>query len=134
MTFPPSKRLSSERRGTAGARLFTMQELTCEGLDAWALEKPGRAVVVVQLLVGEVEAGVDAAVLLRDLHIVKIRGGSHGGGQRGGRAGGRQSASSGKNVGGWIIASKRRLMSETNRKKRLNHTVWDKLEIILTFI
>lgn len=61
-----------------------MLALTCQGFDARALEQPGRAVVVVQVLV-EVEAGVDAAVLLRDLHIVKVCGGSHGGGQRGER-------------------------------------------------
>lgn len=69
-----------------------MQTLTCEGLDARALEQPGGAVVIVQFLVGDVEAGVDAAVLLRDLHVVKVcgggRGGSHGGSQRGGQAGG----------------------------------------------
>lgn len=35
------------------------------------------------------------AVLLRDLRIVKVCGGSHGGSQRGKRARGRQSASSG---------------------------------------
>lgn len=68
--------------------------LTCEGLDAGALKQPGGAVVVVQLLVQQVEAGVDVAVLLRDLRIVEVRGGSHGGGQRGGRGRGRRSASS----------------------------------------
>lgn len=68
--------------------------LTCEGLDARALKQPGGAVVVVQLLVQQVEAGVDVAVLLRDLRIVEVRGGSHGGGQRGGQGRGRRSASS----------------------------------------
>lgn len=68
--------------------------LTCEGLDARALKQPGGAVVVVQLLVQQVEAGVDVAVLLRDLRIVEVRGGRHGGGQRGGRGRGRRSASS----------------------------------------
>lgn len=68
--------------------------LTCEGLDARALKQPGRAVVVVQLLVRQVEAGVDVAVLLRDLRIVEVRGGSHGGRQRSGRGGGRRRASS----------------------------------------
>lgn len=61
---------------------------TCEGLDARALEQPGGAVVVVELLVGEVEAGVDVAVLLRDLHVVEVRGGRHGGSQGGERFGG----------------------------------------------
>lgn len=68
--------------------------LTCEGLDARALKEAGGAVVVVQLLVQQVEAGVDVAVLLRDLRIVEVRGGSHGGGQRGGRGRGRRWASS----------------------------------------
>lgn len=68
--------------------------LTCEGLDARALKQPGGAVVVVQLLVRQVEAGVDAAVLLRDLRVVEVRGGSHGGRQRGGRGRGRRPASS----------------------------------------
>lgn len=48
--------------------------LTCEGLDARALKQTSGAVVVVQLLVQQVEAGVDVAVLLRDLRIVKVRG------------------------------------------------------------
>lgn len=68
-----------------GHSLFTMHALTCEGLDARALKQPGRAVVIVYLLVSEVEAGVDAAVLLRDLRIVKVHGGRHGGSQRGKR-------------------------------------------------
>lgn len=63
-----------------------MHALTCEGLDARALKQPGGAVVIVQLLVGQVEAGVDVAVLLRDLRVVKVSGGSHGGSQLGGRA------------------------------------------------
>lgn len=67
-----------------------MHALTCEGLDARALKQPGRAVVIVQLLVRQVEAGVDAAVLLRDLSIVKVRGGSHGGSQRGRQVRGRR--------------------------------------------
>lgn len=71
-----------------------MHALTCEGLDARALKQPGGAVVIVEFLVRKVEAGVDVAVLLRDLHIVEVRGGSHGGGQRGRRARGRQLASS----------------------------------------
>lgn len=61
--------------------------LTCEGLDARALKQPGRAVVVVQLLVRQPEAGVDAAVLLRDLRIVEVRAGSHGGRRPGGGRG-----------------------------------------------
>lgn len=75
--------------------------LTCQGLDARALKQPGRAVVVVQLLVAEVEARVDVAVLLRDLRIVKVRGGSCGG-SHGGSQGGvegrgrRRPASSGR--------------------------------------
>lgn len=73
-----------------------MHTLTCEGLDARALKQPGGAVVIVQLLVSDIEAGVDAAVLLRDLRIVKVRGGSHGGSQCGKRVRGRQAASSGE--------------------------------------
>lgn len=76
-----------------------MQALTCEGLDARAFKQPCRAFVIVELLISEVEAGVDVAVLLRDLHIVKIRcgscGGSHGGSQRGRRSGG----------GRWVVSS-----------------------------
>lgn len=85
------------RRGRGLFFFPRTHSLTCQGLDARALKQPGRAVVVVQLLIGEVEARVDVAVLLRDLRIVKIRGGSHGGGQGGveGR-GRRRPASSGK--------------------------------------
>lgn len=56
--------------------------------------------VIVDFLVGDVEAGVDAAVLLRDLRIVKVCGGSHGGGQLGERLRGRPAVSSGVRGGG----------------------------------
>lgn len=93
------KALSSQKCVTQmpqkGHSLFTMHALTCEGLDARALKQPGRAVVIVEFFVSGVEAGVDAAVLLRDLRIVKVCGGGHGGSQRGKRVRGRQAASSG---------------------------------------
>lgn len=56
--------------------------LTCQGLDARALKQSRRAVVVVELLIRQVEARVDVAVLLRDLCVVKVGGGRHGGGRR----------------------------------------------------
>lgn len=52
--------------------------VTCERLDAGALKEAGRAVVIVELLVGQFKARVDAAVLLRDLNIIEVRGGRHG--------------------------------------------------------
>lgn len=51
---------------------------TCKGFDAGALKETGRAVVIVEVLVEHVEARVDAAVLLRDLSVVEVRGGRHG--------------------------------------------------------
>ena len=51
---------------------------TCKGFDAGALKETGRAVVIVEILVEHIEARVDAAVLLRDLSVVEVRGGRHG--------------------------------------------------------
>lgn len=55
-----------------------IKKLTCESFDAWALKEPSRAVVIVQLLVEQLKARVDAAVLLCDISIVEVRGGGHG--------------------------------------------------------
>lgn len=47
---------------------------TCERLDARALKEAGRAVLVVPVVIPAVVDGVDAAVLLLQLHVVKVRG------------------------------------------------------------
>lgn len=46
---------------------------TCERLDAGPLEEPGRAVLVVPVVVPALVDRVAAAVLLLQLHVVEVR-------------------------------------------------------------
>lgn len=47
---------------------------TCECLDAWTFKEASRAVLVVPVIVPAVVDGVNAAVLLLQLHVVELRG------------------------------------------------------------
>lgn len=47
---------------------------TCERLDARTLKEASRAVLIVPVIVPTVVDGVDAAVLLLQFHVVKLRG------------------------------------------------------------
>lgn len=84
-------------------------ELTCETFDAWTLVEPSFAVVIVQLIIGQLKACVDAAILLWDISIVKVRGGGHGC-WRGGREGQKTSEQCGMG-----------LMDDLKRQKRPIH-------------
>lgn len=80
----PSTPFTSPPKRNAGnvSRRPLRRLLTCQGLDARALKQTRRAIVVVELLIRQVEARVDIAVLLRDLGVVEVSGGRHGGGGR----------------------------------------------------
>lgn len=45
---------------------------TCQGFDPGPLKEPGRAVVIVQLIIRGLPASVDAAVLLLNVQVIKV--------------------------------------------------------------
>lgn len=47
---------------------------TCQGLDPGPLKEPGRAVVIIQLIIWGIPAGIDPAVRWLVGHIFKLRG------------------------------------------------------------
>lgn len=50
---------------------------TCQGLDPGPLKEPGRAVVIIQLIVRGIPAGIDPAVRWLVAHVFILRGRSH---------------------------------------------------------